>query len=142
LSGRLSVRYPAGLVMGAAVLLSVPALVFLALAEPLPLFVVALACCGITTGMGYSLGQVAVQNVLPAERSAEGTSVLLTVLISVGGIGVVAAAAVVEGVGVGQPTTAGIAVTLVAVAGFLLVAGVVSLVVEGRRLRQAHPSSA
>ncbi len=141
LSGKLSVRYPAGLVMGVAVLLSAPALVFLALAQPLPLFVVALACCGITTGMGYSLGQVAVQNVLPAERSAEGTSVLLTVLISVGGIGVVAAAAVVEAVGGGRTTAAGIDVTLFAVASFLLLAGIVSLAVEGRRLRQAHATS-
>jgi len=142
LSGRLSVRYPAGLVMGVAVVLSAPALVFLALAQPLPLFVVALACCGITTGMGYSLGQVAVQNVLPAERSAEGTSVLLTVIISVGGIGVVSAAAVVEAVGDGRTTSAGIDTTLFTVAGFLLVAGAVSLVVEGRRLRRAHATTA
>ncbi|MDF3048733.1 MAG: major facilitator superfamily 1, partial [Pseudonocardia sp.] len=85
LSGRLSVRYPAGMVMGVAVLLSAPALALLALAGPLWLYVVALGLCGITTGMGYSLGQVAVQNVLPPERSAEGTSVLLTILICVGG---------------------------------------------------------
>lgn len=136
LAGRLSVRYPAGIVMGAAVLLGAPALAFLALAGPLPLYVVALACCGITTGMGFALGQVAVQNVLPPDRSAEGTSVLLTVLISIGGIGVVAAAAVVEAIGGGRATAAGIDVTLFWVAGFLLLAGAVTLVVEGRRLRR------
>ena len=65
LSGRLSVRYPAGMVMGVAVLLSAPALVLLAFAGPLPLYVVVLGLCGITTGMGYALGQLAVQNVLP-----------------------------------------------------------------------------
>jgi hypothetical protein len=37
LSGRLSVRFPAGIVMGVAVLLSAPALVLLAVAGPLPL---------------------------------------------------------------------------------------------------------
>lgn len=136
LSGRLSVRYPAGIVMGVAVLLGAPALAFLALAQSLALFIVALALCGITTGMGYALGQVAVQNVLPPERSAEGTSVLLTVLISVGGIGVVAAAAVVEAIGGGRVTAAGIDVTLYSVAGFLLVAGIVTLVFEAQRLRR------
>ena len=138
LSGRLSVRYPAGIVMGVAVLLSAPALTLLALVGPLPFYVVALGLCGITTGMGYSLGQVAVQNVLPPERSAEGTSVLLTVLICVGGIGVVAAAAVVEALGDNRPTTEGIATVLVVLAAFLLVAGIITLVVETRRLRAAR----
>jgi MFS family permease len=138
LSGRLSVRYPAGIVMGVAVMLSAPALTLLALAGPLPLYVLALGLCGITTGMGYSLGQVAVQNVLPPERSAEGTSVLLTVLICVGGIGVVAAAAVVEALGDNRPTTEGIATVLVVLAAFLLVAGIITLAVESRRLRTAR----
>jgi MFS family permease len=138
LSGRLSVRYPAGIVMGVAVLLSAPALTLLALVGPLAFYVVALGLCGITTGMGYSLGQVAVQNVLPPERSAEGTSVLLTVLICVGGIGVVAAAAVVEALGDNRPTTEGIATVLVVLAAFLLVAGIITLAVEFRRLRAAR----
>ena len=140
LSGRLSVRYPAGVVMAVAVLLSAPALTLLALAGPLPLYVVALALCGVTTGMGYALGQLAVQNVLPPQRSAEGTSVMLTVLISVGGIGVVAAAAVVEAIGGGRPTPAGIDATLLALAAVLLVAGLVTLSTELARLRPRKPS--
>ena len=135
--GRLSVRYPAGMVMGVAVLLSAPALALLALAGPLPLYVVALGLCGITTGMGYSLGQVAVQNVLPPERSAEGTSVLLTILICVGGIGVVAATAVVEAIGGGQPTSEAISVVLGGLGAALLVAGIVTLAVESRRVRES-----
>jgi hypothetical protein len=119
--------------MGAALVLSAPALALLALAGPLPVYVAALALCGITTGMGYALGQLAVQNALPPDRSAEGTSVMLTMLISVGGIGVVAATAVIEALGDGTPTAAGIATTLYAVAGCLLLAGIVTLVVEGRR---------
>jgi MFS family permease len=137
ISGRLSVRFPAGIVMGVALLASAPALVLLALADPLPLYVVALGLCGITTGMGYALGQVAVQNVLPPERSAEGTSVMLTALICVGGISVVAATAVVEGVGDQQITGAGIALVLVVVAALLLLAGLVTLLTESRRLGAA-----
>ena len=57
LAGRLSSRYPAGVVMGIAVLLSAPALVLLAVVKPLPLYVIVLGLCGITTGMGYSLGR-------------------------------------------------------------------------------------
>lgn len=135
LSGRLSVRYPAGIVMGVAVLASAPALVLLALVGPLWLYVIALGLCGITTGMGYSLGQVAVQNELPPERSAEGTGVLLTMLICVGGIGVVAATAVIEAVGDQEPTSAGISLVLVIVAGVLAVAGIATLLGERRRIR-------
>lgn len=142
LSGRLSVRFPAGIVMAVAVLAGAPALVLVAVARPLPLYVVALGLAGITTGMGYALGQVAVQNVLPAERSAEGTSVMLTVLICVGGIGVVAATAVIEAVGAGRATSGGIALVLVLVAAMLLVAGVVTLVAESRRLRRAGSTAA
>jgi len=135
LSGRLSVRYPAGVVMGVAVLASAPALVFLAFAGPLPLYVLALGLCGITTGMGYALGQVAVQNVLPPERSAEGTSVVLTMLICIGGIAVVAAAAIIEAVGDQRATSFGIGLVLVLVAALLLVSGVVTLGTETTRLR-------
>ena len=135
-------RFPAGIVMGAAVLASAPALVLVAVAGPLPLYVVALGLAGITTGMGYALGQVAVQNVLPPERSAEGTSVMLTLLICVGGLGVVAATAVIEAVGGGRATTGGIALALMLVAAMLLVAGVVTLVAEFRRLRQAASTAA
>lgn len=96
LSAKLSARFPAAVVMGVALLLSAPALVWLALAGPIWLYVLALTACGVSTGMGYALGQLAIQNVLPPARSAEGTSVLLTMLISFGGIGVVAATAVMS----------------------------------------------
>ena len=104
----------------------------------LPPYVIVLGLCGITTGMGYSLGQIAVQNVLPARRSAEGTSVLLTVMICVGGIGIVAATALIEAVGDGQPTESGIALVLVTVAGVLLLAGLVTLALEAARLGAAR----
>lgn len=137
LSGRLSVRFPAGIVMGVAVLASAPALVFLAPVGPLWVYVLALGLVGITTGMGYSLGQVAVQNVLPPQRSAEGTGVLLTTLICIGGISVVAATAVIEAVGDQRATSGGIDLVLVVVAAVLLVAGSVTLLVERARLRAA-----
>ena len=133
LAGRLSVRFPPGIVMGVALLLAVPSLVLLAVAGPVPLYVLALAACGITTGMGFALGQLAVQNVLPPERSAEGTGVLLTLLICVGGIFVVAAAAVIEAIGDGRTTATGIAAVLVGVAVLLLLAGVVTVVTERAR---------
>ncbi|WP_433287776.1 MFS transporter [Pseudonocardia sp. CA-142604] len=138
LAGRLSSRYPAGIVMGIVLLLSAPALVLLAVVKPLPLYVIVLGLCGITTGMGYSLGQIAVQNVLPARRSAEGTSVLLTVMICIGAIGIVAATALIEAVGDGQATEGGIALVLVVVAGILLLAGLVTLVLEAARLGAAR----
>jgi hypothetical protein len=121
--------------MAAALLLAAPALVLLALAMPLWLYAVALALCGVTTGMGYSLGELAVQNALPPERSAEGTSVLLTVLTAVGGLGVVVATAVIEALGDQRITSAAIEVVLLGVAALLLVAGLTTWLLERRAAR-------
>ena len=65
---------------------------------------------------------------------------LLTSLICIGGIGVVAATAVIEAVGDQRPTSAGIALALLVVAAVLLVAGAVTLLMESRRLRAAGPA--
>jgi uncharacterized membrane protein YphA (DoxX/SURF4 family) len=91
----------------------------------------------LTTGMGYGLGQLAVQNVLPPQRSAEGSSVMLTSLICFGGLGVVGATAVIEAVGPRPPTAAGLALTLVVLAALLLVAGVATLAAAWPRHRRA-----
>ena len=128
LSAKLSARFPAAVVMGVALVLSAPALVWLALAGPIWLYVLALAACGVSTGMGYALGQLAIQNVLPSARSAEGTSVLLTMLISIGGIGVVAATAAMEAIGGGVVTAEAISAVLIGLAVLLLVAGAVTTV--------------
>jgi MFS family permease len=137
LSGWLTARRPAGPIMAVSVLAGAPALALLAFAGPLPLFVLALGLCGLTTGMGYGLAPLAVQNVLPPQRSAEATGVVLTSLICVGGIGVVAVTAVIEAVGPRPPTAAGLALTLLAVAALLLVAGAATLVSQWPRRRAA-----
>jgi MFS family permease len=137
ISGRLGARHPAGRIMAVALLLAAPALVLLALAMPLWLYALALALCGVTTGMGYSLGELAVQNALPPERSAEGTSVLLTVLTAVGGLGVVVATAVIEALGDQRITSGAIRVVLMAVAALLLVAGLTTWMLERRAARHA-----
>jgi cytochrome c oxidase assembly factor CtaG len=85
--------------------------------------------------MGYSLGELAVQNALPPERSAEGTSVLLTVLTAVGGLGVVVATAVIEALGDQRITSAAIEVVLLGVAALLLVAGLTTWLLERRTAR-------
>jgi MFS family permease len=123
--------------MAMALLLAAPALVLLALAMPLWLYALALALCGVTTGMGYSLGELAVQNALPPERSAEGTSVLLTVLTAVGGLGVVVATAVIEALGDQRITSGAIRVVLMAVAALLLVAGLTTWMLERGAARHA-----
>jgi MFS family permease len=138
LSGRLSVRHPAARIMAVALLLAAPSLVLLAVAGPLPLYAVALALCGVTTGMGYSLGELAVQSTLPPERSAEGTSVLLTVLTAIGGIGVVVATAVIEALGDQRATSGGIAAVLVGAAVLLLLAGLATAVAETRGARRSR----
>jgi MFS family permease len=141
LSGRLSAHHSAGGIMAIALLLAAPSLVLLALAGPLPLYTVALGLCGITTGMGYSLGELAVQNTLPPERSAEGTSVLLTILTAIGGVGVVVATAVIEALGGQRITSTAIGVVLAGTAALLLLAGATTLLIEFR-LRRDVPMGA
>jgi MFS family permease len=136
LSGRLSVRHPAARIMAVALLVAAPSLVLLAFAGPLLVYAVALALCGVTTGMGYSLGELAVQNTLPPEHSAEGTSVLLTILTAVGGIGVVVATAVIEALGDQRATSGGIAAVLLGTAVLLLLAGAVTTLAEIRAARR------
>jgi hypothetical protein len=102
---------------------------------------VALGLCGITTGMGYSLGELAVQNTLPPERSAEGTSVLLTILTAIGGVGVVVATAVIEALGGQRITSTAIGVVLAGTAALLLLAGATTLLIEFR-LRRDVPMGA
>lgn len=133
LSGRLTVRFRPTMVMVVALLLSVPALIWLAVAGDLWLYSLALGACGITTGMGFALGQLAVQNVLPPSRSAEGTSVLMTALICSGGVGVVAATSAMSSIGGGTPTAHSILVVMVGLAVLLLVVAVLTLVVVRRR---------
>lgn len=96
LAGWLTTRVPAGLLMAVSVLACPPALALLAFAGPLPLYVVALGLCGLATGMGFGLGRLAIQNVLPPQRSAEGTGVLLTSFICLGGLLVAGVATLVS----------------------------------------------
>src|SRR5262249_33239694 len=98
LAGKLSVKYPAALVLAVSMLLAVPSLVLLAVIGPLAWYAAALLLCGLTLGMGFALGQLAVQTIVPPQRSAEATGVVLTMMISVGGVAVVAAAAAIEAV--------------------------------------------
>ncbi|WCO66973.1 MFS transporter [Iamia majanohamensis] len=139
LSGWLARRMPAARVMGLSLTLSAPVLVLLGLVTPLPLYVVVMCLCGFTTSIGYSLAQLAVQTVLPAARSAEGTSVLLTALVTLGGLGVVVATAVIEAVGDQQVTEDGLLAALAGVAALLLVAGLVTL---ARAPRPGDPAPA
>jgi hypothetical protein len=79
-----------------------------------------------------------VQSTLPPERSAEGTSVLLTILTAIGGIGVVVATAVIEALGDQRATSAGIAAVLVGAAVLLLLAGLVTALAETRAARRSR----
>ncbi|WP_328305046.1 MFS transporter [Actinomycetospora sp. NBC_00405] len=103
-------------------------------ATSVPVLIAARAVQGVGAAL-IMLGQLAVQNVLPPQQSAEGSGAMLTSLICFGGIGVVAAAAVIEAVGPRPPTSTGLALTLLAVAALLLVAGVATLISQWPRHR-------
>lgn len=139
-AGFLGSHLPPARTMGIVLVLCAPSMVLLAVATPLPLFVVAMALCGITTATGFTLGELAVQNVLPAARSAEGTSVLLTAQVALSGLSIVIATAVIESGAAGVVTESGLTRALVAAAVLLLVVGVSTVAMAGRPL--AAPDAA
>ncbi|MGR2751550.1 MFS transporter [Agromyces arachidis] len=112
-------------VLAGSLLLGAVSVAALGLAPNLPLTVLALGVSGFACGMGFSVSQIGAQAILPPERAGEGSALLLTAIVSIGGIGVVVAGAVIEAIS-GTPTHASIATLLVGLAVLLAAAGVVT----------------
>lgn len=128
LSGRIAGRIPDGIVMGSAIVAGSLGLVLQAFASSLVLDVVGLMISGLSFAMGYSFTNVATQSVLPVELSGQASGVVITTIVTIGGVGVVLAALGVEILGGGdlaQGTTA-----------TLLWSGVAGLVLGGLFLAQ------
>lgn len=123
LSGRIAGRIPDGVVMGSAIVAGSLGLVLQAFASSLALDVIGLMISGLSFAMGYSFTNVATQSVLPVELSGQASGVVITTIVTIGGVGVVIAALGIEVFGGGdlaQGTTA-----------MLLWTGVAGLVLGG-----------
>jgi len=139
-SGWLTGRFGAPWVLCGALVVGAGALLALAAAPDLVVFVIALGITGFACGMGYSVSQIGIPSILPADQVGEASSLLLTVLVSVGGIAVVAAGAVIELQGP-VPTTASLDSTLLGTAVLLGAVGLVTLTAAVLRMRRRDVSA-
>ncbi len=96
ISGRIGKFARPTAVMAAAGVFSGVGVLAMALAHAWPAFVVCVAFAGLGFGLGWTFASVGTQDVVSPERAGEASGVLLTILVTAGGIGIAVAATVIE----------------------------------------------
>lgn len=92
LGARLGKHFRPAAVMAAAGVVSGSGLLALTFAHGWVAYVLAFAVAGLGFGLGWTFANVGTQDVVRPERAGEASGVLLTVLVTAGGIGIAAAA--------------------------------------------------
>lgn len=95
IGARLGKRLRPSAVMAAAGVLAGSALLALTFAYSWPVYILSFAGAGFGFGMGWTYANVATQDAVRPERAGEASGVLLTILVTAGGVGVAAAASVI-----------------------------------------------
>ena len=101
ISGRLAPRYPGQRVMTVAMIAGALVLAALAFTQNLVVYLILMGLASFLLGLGFQFGNIAVQSVVKLSQAGAAAGVLLTVMVTTGGIGVVAAAASIEAFGAG-----------------------------------------
>jgi EmrB/QacA subfamily drug resistance transporter len=102
LSGQLGARLPASIVLAIGSFTGGAALLLLSAIHPLAPFLALLALSGLGFGLVYAYANVATQDTVPADRAGEASGIVLTMLVTMAGLGVV-----VAGTGIEAATAAG-----------------------------------
>jgi predicted MFS family arabinose efflux permease len=143
LSGRLAARASPVLVMGCTTMLAAVSLAALSASNDWVAYLPALTACGFTMGLVYAFTTVATQAVVRPERAGEAAGIALTALVTMAGVGVAASSTVLEVLqSTGMGAGAAIDAILAVLAGLLLPAGVVVLVIARRRAATESPNVA
>jgi len=87
---------PAAIMAGAALVAGV-SLIGLTVVVDWWAYVAAFGVCGLGLGTGWTFANVATQELVSTERAGEASGVVLSVLVTMGGVGVAAAAAIIGG---------------------------------------------
>ncbi|MFJ7072095.1 MFS transporter [Streptomyces sp. NPDC098781] len=95
LGARLSAHLRPTVVMALAGAVAGTGMIALAQVTDWWLYVPVLAWCGLGLGLGWTFASVATQQVVPPERAGEASGVLLTFLVTLGGVALAAAAAAI-----------------------------------------------
>ncbi len=87
---------PAAIMAGAALVAGV-SLIGLSVVVDWWAYVVVFAVCGLGLGTGWTFANVGTQELVSTERAGEASGVVLSVVVTMGGVGVAAAAAIIGG---------------------------------------------
>ncbi|GLI28202.1 MFS transporter [Agromyces rhizosphaerae] len=131
-AGFLTDRFGAGWVLSAACVLATAAVTGIALAQNLVVYTIALAFCGLSCGMGFSVSQIGAADILPAKLAGEGSALALTSMIALGGVGTVIAGAVIEALS-GTPKAWSLTALLLGLAVLLALTAVATIASTLRR---------
>lgn len=95
IGARLGKHFRPSAVMAGAGVLAGCGLLGLTYAHGWPIYLLAFAAAGFGFGMGWTFANVATQDAVRPERAGEASGVLLTILVTAGGVGVAASASVI-----------------------------------------------
>ena len=135
-SGRLE-RVPAWLVMSVALSTGGAGALGMGLAEPLAAFVVASFVAGLGLGLSWAFTSVATQAVVPKQLAGVASGVVLTVVVTLGGVAVAVVSTIIEPGGRGGSEFEDALRGVLAGAGVLALATAVLVATLGRRLSRA-----
>lgn len=121
-SGWLAPRYAPSRVLGVSIAAGGLGLVLQAASGSLAVDVLGLAVSGFALGMGFNFTMVATQSLLPVALTAEASGVVLTSMVTLGGLGVIAGTLLLELFG-GAEDLGGAAVTTLLWAGVVTALG-------------------
>jgi MFS family permease len=141
LSGPVGVRLGKHLrpsaVMAGAGLLAGSGLLALTFARAWPAYIVIFAVTTFGFGLGWTFANVATQSAVRPERAGEASGVMLTIIVTAGGIGVAAAASAIGDLHVsGTPLHTAIEDVLRVLAGMVMAAAGVTLAVRHQLVRR------
>ena len=97
LGARLAPRARPAAIMAGAALVAGGSMIGLSLVVDWWAYVTVFALCGLGLGTGWTFANVATQELVKPERAGEASGVVLSVLVTMGGVGVAAAAALIGG---------------------------------------------
>ena len=96
LGGRLQKQFRPTAVMAGAGLISGVGVLAMSFAHSWAVYVPCFAFAGLGFGLGWTFASVGTQSVVSPERAGEASGVLLTILVTAGGIGIATSATVIE----------------------------------------------
>jgi EmrB/QacA subfamily drug resistance transporter len=137
ISGRIGKFARPTAVMAGAGLVSGVGVLALTVAHSWPGFILCFAFAGLGFGLGWTFASVGTQDVVSADRAGEASGVLLTILVTAGGIGIAVAATVIEALErSGTSANDAIHWTMRALGIGIIVAAVVVMVVRHQLVRR------